>query len=652
MIKNYYLLLALILFNFAYAQKTPSYLAYNWEENPKPYEIEKNEDTLNYVNVKENQILEYIYEASGELVMYSTVHVKIHINNSKGIEQKNKVYISTSNIIELMDVKGRTILKNGKVINLPKSSIKKTDNLDNEGPFTYFVFEGVEENCDIEYVYTKKMSPYLYGAFTVQSNHQKKQFNYDFISPINLIFESKSYNGLSNAVKDTTEKEKNKFTITQINIPPAINEKYSAYDASKMCFGFKLAYNTARSKARLYTFDIAASDFYKTYFEVEKSELKSVSKLLKSAKIDDFKNPEEKIRELESYIKSNIFYQSDTKNLKFSEIIEFKIANHLGLTKLYIQCIKSLGLDVELVITTDRFERKFDPDFDNWNQLDEILLYIPEIDVYISPKNIQSRFEYLPPQYSNNKGLFIKEVSVGDIKSGASKIKTIKTLDYNKSYHNQNCIVNFKGESFLPVITNTISFNGYSAFYTQPYIHLMKQNDKDNLFKDLAKVEGPDSKLIEYTVENDKAEDVMRKPLLIKSTTNAQQLIEKAGEKYIFNVGALIGPQSELYQEGKRTTTPEIQYTHFFKRDIIIQIPQNYKAINLETLSKKVVFNGSSNSPCNFISNYEVKNNQIIISVYEDYKLLTYPINEFESYKNVINAAADFNKIKIIFEKN
>lgn len=633
------------------AQKTPTYINYSWEESPKPYEIEINEDTLNYVNIKENLILEYIYESSGELVMYLTTHIKIHINTSKGIEQKNKVYISTSNIIELMDVKGRTILKNGKVINLSKSSIKKTDNLNDEGPFSYFVFEGVETNCDVEYIYTKKMTPYLYGSVTAQNNHQKKYFNYDFISPKNLIFELKSYNGLNKPVKDTTEKEINKISITHTNIEPSQSEKYSAYNASKKFFGFKLAYNTAKSKARLYTFDIAASDFYSTYFYVEKSELKTISKVIKNAKLEQCKSNVEKVKKLESYLKTNIYYQSDAKKLKFNEMLEYKIANNLDLIRLYIQCIKNLNLEVELVATTDRFERKFDPEFDNWYQLEKILLYIPEVDIFISPKSIESRNEFLPPEYSGNKGLFIKEVSVGDIKSGASKIKTIKTLDYTKSYHNQKCIVNFKGESFLPIITNTITFNGYSAYYTQPYIHLMNTADKEKLVKDLAKVEGPDSKLIEYDIENDKAEDVMEKPLIIRSTTQAQQLVEKADNKVIFNIGALIGPQSELYQETNRTIAPEIQYTHLFKREIVIQIPQNYKPINLDLLIKKVTYNQAENSACNFLSDYKVVNDQILISIYEDYRQLIYPINEFEKFKNVINASADFNKIKIVFEK-
>ena len=52
-----------------------------------------------------------------------------------------------------------------------------------------------------------------------------------------------------------------------------------------------------------------------------------------------------------------------------------------------------------------------------------------------------------------------------------------------------------------------------------------------------------------------------------------------------------------------------------------------------------------------FVSNYEVAGNQVIIHIYETYKRTQYPLSQFEDFKKVINASADFNKVVLVLEK-
>ena len=52
-----------------------------------------------------------------------------------------------------------------------------------------------------------------------------------------------------------------------------------------------------------------------------------------------------------------------------------------------------------------------------------------------------------------------------------------------------------------------------------------------------------------------------------------------------------------------------------------------------------------------FTSKYKVSNNQLIVDVNEFYNQISIPLESFESFRAVINAAADFNKITLILKK-
>jgi hypothetical protein len=639
------------LSNQAQDNKIPQFKNYDWEAKPTIQTPEKGTDTLNYFVVNDKNITEYAYESTGNLVMYTTAHVRIHFNNVKGIEEKSKVYISTYNTIDMMDVKARSINKDGRVTLLPASNIKKSDNLEGKGPFTYFAMEGLEPGSEMEYLYTKKMEPYIYGSHVVQRNSLCKKYSFDLISPSNLVFEAKSYNGLPAFVKDTGLAERNCIRLEVNNIRPLTEEKYSALDASRMKFAYKLAYNYAKSRARLYTFDIAAADFYKRFYEIEKQNSKMLPKIISKAGISASMSDEAKVRQLETYLKANLFVEKDAKELSFKEMIENKMANRSDMIRLYLHALKEIGQEVELVITCDRFDQKFDSEFDTWNQLDDILLFIPKLNVYISPTSIQSRYEFMPAELSANKGLFIKEVSLGDIKSGVSKVKTIGFTDYKKSTHDQKCEVTFKDGSFTPQVSNVTSLTGYSAYYSQPYYYLLEKSQQEEIVKPYVKTEGNESTIISSSVENTKPEDILIKPMIITSKTEAPQLLEKAGNKLIFKVGDLIGPQAEMYQEGQRLTNPEIQYTHAFIRQLKIKIPNGYKLVNTEDIDRLVLFDKSDNPACQFKVSHTLSGQDLLVEVYEDYRLLVYPLTEYEKFKSVINASADFNKLTLIFEK-
>jgi len=52
-----------------------------------------------------------------------------------------------------------------------------------------------------------------------------------------------------------------------------------------------------------------------------------------------------------------------------------------------------------------------------------------------------------------------------------------------------------------------------------------------------------------------------------------------------------------------------------------------------------------------FISSYTLNKNILTIQVNETYKKVYYPMEQFEDFKRVINASADFNKIVLVLQK-
>ena len=106
-----------------------------------------------------------------------------------------------------------------------------------------------------------------------------------------------------------------------------------------------------------------------------------------------------------------------------------------------------------------------------------------------------------------------------------------------------------------------------------------------------------------------------------------------------------------MYQEKERQFDIEIPEPHQYSRHLIIQIPAGYKATGLDNLKMNVVANENGKESCKFVSEYELKGNVLDIKIFEIYHDTFTSKSIYEPYRKVINAAADFNKISIVFEK-
>lgn len=623
---------------------------YSWEKQPTVYQPSEIEKQSELVLVKDFTVIESAYDKDGQAVIFETHHRIYHINSQKGIEEVNKVYISTDQVNEELELKARCINPSNKVIPFNSDNVKRVDNLDNAGPYTIFSIDGVDVGCDVEYYYVNKRSFFPYALYRVNNSLPITKYEFTVISPKNLIYETKCFNSLNNFTKDTTDKTRNILHLTQSNIPQVQEEKYSSTNANKPAFSFQLAYNTDKGSAKFYTWETIAKGYYNSLFLTEKNEKKEIEKFIDKNKITKQATQEAKIISLENALKLQYNISPSNGNLPINKAFDTRNLDEVTAIKIYIHAFNTMQIPFELVVTSDRMNKKFDGKYPTQSLLDDILFYFPEINKYTSPLEILSRLDFPNPNNTANDGLFIKEIVLGDVGMPSSKVKNISATDYAKSYHNLNVKAKINPNTLIANLNIEQSLMGYSAYYTQPIYDLLNDEQKKDVIKNYYTIDKPET-IKNVIVSNTDKESVLVKPMKINYTQDLADILENAGDKFVFKIGELIGLQSELYQEKKRVSDGDIYFNHHFIRTLEIEIPDGYKIDNLEDLklTKKCVIDG--NDAAQFKSEYVIDGKKVIVTVYEDYRVIKYPLANFEEFKNVINAAADFNKKSLVFSK-
>ena len=325
---------------------------------------------------------------------------------------------------------------------------------------------------------------------------------------------------------------------------------------------------------------------------------------------------------------------------------------------LFVKILTLAGIDHELGVTSDRFTAKFNKDFMSWNYLQSFVLYFPGIDKFTVPDDFQYRLGLLPDEITNQEGLFLKKVKLGDFENAIPDIKFIPTNKMEENFTNQ--IISVKlDESFENALVDyRYEVGGLEAVYIKPFYDLLDNENKISYIEQLTKIMGDDTKILDTVLLNTShLKSCLDEPFIIKSKLSIKSLVQKAGNNIILNIGDVIGEQVEMYDEHERDNPVELDYAHYYMRDITVEIPQGYAVRNLESLIIDIQTDkrGSTDKDvvkaAGFISKYELQGNILKINVYEFYRDLDYPIEQYEEFRNVINAAADFNKASIIFEK-
>jgi len=653
--KYIFIILLILASNYSIsAQETPFYKTYDWEKTPKiDFNTNPNEDIICF---KDKEISEFIYDKDNQLTEYFLVHKIYWLNSDAKIEEYNKVYLPFNDESELVANKARVITKDGKINELDDSKIFTAKDDESKQTYKYYAFEGVEKGSYIEYYYVIKRYPNYSGKrITLQGDFNKYNVDFELYAPTNLWFKFKVFNQLDSVLYDSTVTDKYKWILHMDSIPKLEKEDQSPYNALLGYVDYKLYYNSYSNTYDISSYGGIAQNMYSFYYaDIDKNILKKLNKIIKDLKIKDETDEYKKVRLLEDYIKANYYSVNiSSDELKdLNTILDKKIASETGILKLYIAFFRTLDIQHELVLTCDRTDNKFPKDFEASNYLSEYLIYFPKIKQYMSPTSITSRLGFPSYEFTNNYGLFIKQVKMGDFKTAVGKIKFIDAIDYDKNFDNIKVGVSFNADDFTTTkLKMERSIGGYYAINFQPIIQLLKEKGKNDLIESQIKFISEDIDILDKTVKNDNAKAFGIEPFIIDADISSDAFVEKAGNKYIFKVGELIGPQQEMYQKKKRTQPVENDFKRSYHREINITIPGGYQFTNLSDINIHNQYSKDDETLLEFKSSYKLKGNILTIISDEYYKMIEVPVEAYEPYRKVINSAADFNKIALVLVK-
>lgn len=645
-----FLMILLLSFQFLIAQK---YASQNFELDPN-FELTKEKKQEEYATLKRLLSVEYVASEDG-LVQYTMSHEAEWINSDKAIQQNNKIYLSSNDETAFLYQKARVIKPSGEIVALKESDIKEGVYGENEQKYYYFALEGLEKGSIIETMTYKKSSPSFYGNL-IYYQGKEKRYNQEFelICPNYLIFAFKSINGAPEVERDTTLEEVNRWSFSIDSIAEILDQPNVFADVVKSAVLYKLDKNTGKNISDITSYGTASQSVYNNLHpEFSKKEEKALEKIVKGLDLKSFTDEKEKIRIIENYIKSN-FQLIDAAYpalRKLEDMLENKTGNITGITILHIALLELAEIPFEIVLTTDRSSIRFDPEFEAYLFLDNYMLYFPVSKSYLAPTEKFLRSPYVPSLWTHNYGLFIKEVSVGEMKTAIGKVKFIEALPHTATVDKMKIDVSFEADKTNPEVSIRRENLGYSAAYFQPYFHLLDQEEQEDIEKTLVEMINEELKADEVKVKNIGENDFGAKPFIYEFTATEHSFIEKAGEDILFKLGELIGPQVEMYQEKERQYDVESLNNRYYKRTISFNVPKGYQVKNLEDLNFDYKFGEEGKENLWFASSYSKKGDSYLVECVEYYTDIVYPTADFEKYKQVINAAADFNKIVLVFEK-
>ncbi len=656
--KNAYLLIITTLFStMAFAQSHPLsnikpktsvfyHANYDWDTVVKLVTLAPDEDSANAVILLDNRVMEYAKNPDGgedDFDMYITRHKRIRVNNDKGVDEYNKVFVPIREDDDVITLKARSIAKDGTVKELNEESIRNLENYEDYGSFALFAIEGVEKGGEIEYIYTIKREAEIFGRETFQTDAEVKKAMFTLITVDELKFGTYGYNGFPSG-EFVKEGERYRLSVTVNDIEALFEEDYSGYGASQQKIAYKLDGRKGED-ARLNTWNDASMRYmssvysFPTQFDPEK--------FMKSIKIHKLKTVEEKLLALEDYLKSNVAIklESGAGLNDPAQIISRKYGNEMGLTRLYGLCLLNLGIKHQLVVSCSRYDNEFVAEFEDYYNLDEFLIYIPELKKYISPGNVHLRLGVPPSYLTGNNGLFIT------VPYGLGQVREIPAMDYQENTIKLDAEVVFDKSMENVTVKKKQSWTGHTAYSYRLSFEYADDESKEEFIKELM-ASGLDDAVIKSktTVNANVIDNASKKPLELSGEYTSSELIENAGSTYILNVGDIIGPQSELYQEHVRQTDIDFPYPKQYIHHIYFTIPEGYVVKGLEDVKISKELKDKGEVAASFNSTYTVTDNVVQIDILEFYATSSIDKKQYEGFRSVINAASDFNKVVLVLE--
>ena len=629
----------------AYGQK-PMYETYTWDKAPEIHKMKEENKTFPAVVVSQSQFSE-IVSSGGTTESFQTEHKVLHINSDAGVERYNKVYLPMGGTRELVDLKVRAIDAAGKVTNFRKENLKELENVDGYRNFKIFAIEGVSVGGEIEYIYTIKSSPQIFGREVLQSDIPVLASSFVMIFPDRLHFETKCYNGLAAAKKAEYDAKRTSISVAAANIPALPEEEYSSHRTNLMRFDFKMVSNGYTSA--MLTWSYISEHLLKQLQEPRSAS--KVEKLIKSLNADKL-TEEQKVQALERYVKTK-FTIKPGRNEAYEDlktIVSTHVANEEGILKLYLSCLAQMGIGNNIVYTSSREDGKIDPEFSSPMDLSDGLIFFPKFRKYLTPARVYMRLGAAPDEFGGNNGLFVTydALPTGELQFLRSDVLPIPVRGFEENTQGVNATVKVLND--MAEVTQENFWQGSRASLYRGIYHMQEKTGKEEFVKNVTISDVENFTLIkrELSGEDVSLTEDPTSYFRIKSNYQAPSLIEKAGDDYLVSIGKVIGKQSELYQEKQRMTAVDFHSTSNYKHELVLEIPEGYSCSGLEAIKINNAVTVKDDQVMFFKSDYKVEGDKLIISVNEVYKVVNLPQAQYNEFRAVVNSAADFNKLVVV----
>jgi hypothetical protein len=269
----------------------------------------------------------------------------------------------------------------------------------------------------------------------------------------------------------------------------------------------------------------------------------------------------------------------------------------------------------------------------------------------MSPSKITSRLGLPPPELTGHHGLFVREVALNEFRTGVGRVEFIEPAPYDKSYDNILVKVSFDAKDLTKTeLLIERETGGYYAAFLQPILHLANEKARDELIDEHIRFLNKNMQILSKEVHNDDAESYGIRPFRVITKVKTDAFVEKAGGKFLFKLGELIGPQVEMYQERERKLPVESQFNRGYARKIVVEIPAGYRIHNLEGIDIHNAYATGGDTLFLFHSAHALEGSRLTVTADEYYKVMDVELPLFEQYRTVINSAADFNKVTLLIE--
>lgn len=627
--------------------------SFSWNDKPALHKMPEKFKDASAIYLRDDRIYEYKFEDK-KMVQYNHVYKLIKVADDKGIESFNKIYVPVYGTSEVNNLKARVINSSGQVINVPAEKIK--DEMYEGNRFRFFAMEGLDKGSEIEYTYVTKRNPTYFGSETFQSESTPyARVNVTLVVPKHLKFEAMGFNGLT-VLTDSVIDETRVIAAYSDNIPQLEDEKYGLPKPHMQRLDYKLSYNLSNNNpVKLNTWNEMARNIHRNLTSINDKEKKAVTKFVNAANVPDGTGEETTIELLEDYMKNKInidekLVSENADNLE--AIIKSGNTNDFGASRLMIAMLETKGIRYQVVFPSVRNQLPLVEELENWNRIDETLLYFPSTKKFLQPNAVILRYPYVDAYWAATRGLFLKITSIGDVTTAIAKFDTIPMIPFDQHAHNMEVSVKLDGTGDSLIIESKQILKGYGASVYRPIWSFLTVDKQQETMKEIIGSVAKSENIQNIKAENTAFTDFWdNKPLIISGTIHTAQLLDRAGNKLLFKVGELIGTQEQMYQEKPRQLPAEMQYPHVLYRKIKFQIPDGYNIKNLKDLNIDIQEKKNNIITLGFTSSYTLTGNSLDVEVMETYRELKYPLSEFETFKKVINAAADFNKIVLVLEK-